>query len=280
MMFSVIVATWNSESTIERCLESLRNQSFVDFEVLIADGGSTDRTLALLDGYADMIAHFAPGPDRGLYDAWNKVIPLATGEWLLFLGSDDWLNDPHTLAELAAEVACLPEADREVSYVYGETELIEAGEVIERLGCGFLPDGRLGPDEDIIFSHTGLLHHRSLFAQFGLFDANLRLAGDYEFMLRSRLDPRVRFHRVPMVVARMASGGMSTGALSRYRLCEEMIMARRGLGMDWDPVWLLATKRRAAILRFLHKNFGKDVVLLVSNCYRVWRGKKRRQSFS
>jgi hypothetical protein len=280
MMFSVIVATYNSETTLACCLDSLRNQQAKNFEVLIADGGSTDRTLAILDTYSDLIAHFAPGPDRGLYDAWNKVIPHARGEWLLFLGSDDWLDDPQTLADLALAVSEIPEAEREVSYVYGETELIEAGEVIERLGCGFLPDGRLGPDEDIIFSHTGLLHHRTLFEQFGLFDASLRLAGDYEFMLRTRLDPRGRFHRVPMVVARMASGGMSTGALSRYRFCEEMILARRSLGLKTDPAWLLAAKRRAAILRFLHKNFGEKVALVVSNCYRVLRGKKKRQSFS
>lgn len=277
-MISIIVATYNSERTLPRCLESLRRQEGAAFELLVADGASTDATLQLLERNRDLVAWQTSGPDRGVYDAWNKALAMARGEWILFLGSDDWLDGPDTLARLALRLDLIPPGERAHSFVFGQTVLMDDGREIEWLGRHPLPGNRLDPDADIGFSHTGLVHHCSLFDDLGLYDARFRSAGDYEFMLRAARDPRVRFRHVPLTVARMASGGMSNGAASRRRHYRESSEARALHGFTANPAWLRAARMRAALLHLLDRHGGPGVALLAANAYRRLRGKPARST--
>lgn len=267
-MISIIIATYNAAPTLNTTLDSLRAQLHDDFEILVADGGSSDGTLALLDHYRDMITVLEQGPDRGIYDAWNKLIPRARGEWLIFLGADDWLEDPDTLARLEHYLDAIPASAHALSFAFGQTEVMESGQAIEHLGRTPLPANRLDVDADISFGHTGLAHHRSLFTQFGLFNADFPSAGDYEFMLRCAMHPDVQFHHLPMIVAHMASGGVSSSAATRLRHYREMRKARRKLGLQTTPGWLHLALARARILKFLHDVFGKDAALWAANLYR------------
>lgn len=275
-MISIIIATYNSEATLARCLESLRAQQGADFEVLVSDGASHDATLQILTQNSDLLAWLTSGPDEGVYDAWNKAIPKARGEWILFLGSDDWLDAPDTLARLDRRLARIAPVDRQLSFVFGQTALMDAGQEIEWLGRRKLPGGLLDPDGDIGFSHTGLVHHRSLFEQLGLYDPAFRSAGDYEFMLRAALNPRARFRHLHLTVARMASGGMSNGAASRVNHYREMETARIRHGLKPRPGWLRKAWLRAAFLLFLDRHAGPRVTLAAANLYRSLRGKRAR----
>lgn len=277
-MISVVIATYNSAATLGRTLASLQSQRDAEFEVLIADGGSIDDTLPILDRFGTLVTHRLSGPDCGVYDAWNKVIPKADGEWLMFLGSDDWLHTDHTLAQLARAVSAIPKAERALSYVFGKTLFRDGKVLIETFGSAPLASGRLGNEDYIPFSHTGLLHHRSLFETFGLFDAEFRSAGDYEFILRSLEDSRTRFHHVPLTIAEMASGGMSTGAASRVRHYREMSAARRKLGFTADPGWMKAHFRRARISAAVMRLAGTRATLLAANLYRLMAGKTLRRT--
>ncbi|WP_324741233.1 glycosyltransferase family 2 protein [Tsuneonella sp. CC-YZS046] len=279
-MISVIVATYNSAATLARTLESLAAQRDADFEVLVADGGSQDGTLSIVDRFTGLVTHRISGPDRGVYDAWNKVVPAARGEWVMFLGSDDWLHAPDTLARLEAAASALPPARRELAYVFGQTLFREGDALLETFGAMPIASARLGSEDYIPFSHTGLLHHRSLFATFGLFDAGFRSAGDYEFLLRTMKDGRTRFHHAPLIVAEMAIGGMSTGAASRVHHYREMLVARRKLGFASNPGWLLANYRRARISAALIGLTGERITLLITNLYRRMAGKELRGRLS
>ena len=278
-LISVIVATWNSEATIGKTLQSLRKQVGADFEVLISDGASTDGTMALVGQYSDMLAHCESRKDGGVYDAWNRVIPIARGDWLMFLGSDDWLERDNVLAELSRFVSDLAQDRQDSAYVYGETLLIEDAEVIERLGADDLPDRRLGLDTDPPFSHTGLLHHRSLFKNFGLFESDFKSAGDYEFLLRTAKQPTTRFHRYPGIVAHMSAGGMSTGASSRLRHYREMYEARAIHCDKKVPLWLRMGRIRATLVLLLSNTLGNAVTIMSANAYRRLKGKPTRKSF-
>jgi glycosyltransferase involved in cell wall biosynthesis len=279
-VISIIIATYNSAATLARTLESLEAQRDAAFEVLVADGGSSDGTIAILDRFAGLVAHRIAGPDRGVYDAWNKLIPAARGEWLMFLGSDDWLDAPDTLARLAEAAGARDPAERELAYVYGRTRFREGEAVLDLFGDTAIPAGKLGSEDYIPFSHTGLLHHRSLFETFGLFDAEFRSAGDYEFMLRSMGDARTRFHHAPLLVAEMATGGMSTGPASRVHHYREMFAARRKLGFASDPRWMKANFRRARISAALMHMAGGRMTLLATNLYRRMAGKTPRRTLS
>lgn len=277
---SVIIATWNSQATLRRTLDSLRAQGNSQFEVLLSDGASSDGTMSIAAEYADIISYSISEGDAGVYDAWNKAIPHARGEWLMFLGSDDWLDTADVLENLCRLLDSIPDIERPLSYAFGTTELREGGEAIEQLGTIPLTNDRLEVDEDAGFSHTGLLHHASLFGEFGLFDGAFRSAGDYEFLLRTGRDPRVRFHYLPMIVAQMGAGGMSTGAAGRLRHYREMVEARRKLGLSPTTPWLKSALFRARVLKNLLRFTGERPALAAANAYRRFSGKAPRQGLS
>lgn len=277
-MISIVMATFNSGATLQRSLDSLRAQRGADFELLIADGASSDATLAILERNADLVAWQTSAPDRGVYDAWNRAIAMAKGDWLLFLGSDDGLDRPDTLARLEQALEAIPPAERKLCFAFGQTALMDKGRAIEWLGRTPMSGDRLDSASDIPFSHTGLVHHRSLFDELGLYDAAFRSAGDYEFMLRAAANPQTRFRHVPMVVARMACGGMSNGAASRLRHYREMQQARRHHGLAPSPPWLRAALMRARCLLLLDRHLGGGAALAAANIYRWLRGKPARSA--
>ena len=88
---TVIVATYNCESTLADCLNSIVSQT-VKSELIVIDGGSTDSTNSIIKNYEDNLSYYISEKDQGVYDAWNKALKKATGEWIIFLGSDDWFD--------------------------------------------------------------------------------------------------------------------------------------------------------------------------------------------
>lgn len=89
-LVTVITVCLNSSKTIEQCIESVLQQTYENIEYIIIDGGSTDDTLNILGNYSNSIDYYISEPDRGLYHAMNKGLELASGEYILFLNSDDW----------------------------------------------------------------------------------------------------------------------------------------------------------------------------------------------
>ena len=100
MKFSIITVTYNAESTLERTLQSVAQQTYPHVEHLIIDGASKDKTLEIARRYPHAIVHSEP--DKGLYDAMNKGLRLATGDYLCFLNAGDTLHSKETLAHIAA----------------------------------------------------------------------------------------------------------------------------------------------------------------------------------
>ena len=278
--FSILIATYNAAQTLQSCLDSLFAQEGADFEVLVADGASRDATGEILERHDDAIAWWTSRPDDGPYDAWNSMLPHARGEWVMFLGADDRLAAPDTLARLTRVCRALPDRSPRLDYVYGETEFVTGGAVIERFGQHPLKDARQPVEADFAFSHTGLLHHRDLFATFGGFSTRYSIAGDAHFMLRSLRDARTRFYRADMVVARMAAGGLSSGVASRVTCYREVEDARRELGITpVRPAWLRALQRRSALAFAIHRIAGEGALLGAANLYRRLTGRPPRRNY-
>lgn len=174
---SVIIATWNAARTLERCLASLEAQSFTDWELLISDGGSSDETIDLIQKHRDRISWWRSGKDDGIYDAWNRALEHAKGEYVCFLGADDEWESSQALATLFAAAAgrqfdLITSRGRMVDPCRGKEEIFGSSWNYKRLG------------RRMVVCHPGLLHHRSLFARYGAFDTQYRIAGDLEFLLR------------------------------------------------------------------------------------------------
>jgi glycosyltransferase involved in cell wall biosynthesis len=174
---SIVVATWQAASTLERCLQSTIAQEFTDWELLLADGGSSDGTVDLLGKYQQHIAWSRSEKDDGIYDAWNQALSHARGEYVCFIGADDAWVDSDALARIFAAIGA-----QEYDLVTSRG-LFSNSDTGKSFTFGSAWDyNRIGPR--IIVCHPGLLHRRTLFIDYGLFDTRYRITGDLDFLMR------------------------------------------------------------------------------------------------
>jgi glycosyltransferase involved in cell wall biosynthesis len=206
---SIVVATWNVAEKLDRCLASIKEQTFCDWELLISDGGSTDGTLDLIKKHKDSIAWWQSRRDHGIYDAWNQAIVHAKGEYVCFLGADDAWTNEHSLETLFAAIG---DGHYDLVTSQGRVKDPATKKTVE---CGSAWDfKRIG--RRMIVCHPGLLHRRTLFRVHGLFDSSYRITGDLEFLLR--LPPDIATLHVESVLVDIEAAGISRrNVLSRLR---------------------------------------------------------------
>ena len=175
MKLSIITVCKNSEYSIERTIESVINQTFTDYEYIIIDGASTDRTLEIIKKYSDKTNKLISEPDNGIYDAMNKGVKMSEGEYLLFLNAGDYFVNKDVLMKV---FSMNPGED----IVYGDTLIIFKNKLIRK------------PASKKIFyffmffdtiPHQNVFIRRSVFDVVGMHDINYKIAGDYDFFLRA-----------------------------------------------------------------------------------------------
>jgi glycosyltransferase involved in cell wall biosynthesis len=202
-LFSVIVPTLNVESAIRSCLESIAGQTFADYQVVLVDGGSTDKTLEVVATFRTTLGPrllLQAGADDGVYDAMNRGVGLAAGEWLLFLGADDILHGPDTLENVAALLRAGSRAD----LVYGDVLLRGTG---ERYGGEFDVD-RLLLEKNLC--HQSVFYRRELFEKLGPYNLRYRIWADWDFNIRCFEHPALVTRHLAVVVADYNdAGGLS-----------------------------------------------------------------------
>jgi glycosyltransferase involved in cell wall biosynthesis len=220
---TIIVAVYNGSLTLSRCIKSIILQSYPNMELIIIDGGSSDGSVKIIEDNSDRIAYWESKRDKGIYHAWNKALFHATGDWICFLGSDDYFWENNVIEKIIPTLQYAEEKD--IRLVYGRIASInKMGEVKNILGM---------PWEKInsILSHTmpphpGLLHHAQIFKDHGLYDESFRIVGDYEFLLRELKTGDAMFVE-DVIVAGIQYGGMSCNIGNLMRLISEDISARK-----------------------------------------------------
>jgi len=246
-LVSVITAVLNARDCIGHCLESVRSQNYPNFEHIVLDGGSTDGTIEVIRDCEDDLALWVSEPDCGVYDAWNKGLKLARGEWIAFLGADD-LYLPGAIMTYM-----------ELARAHPEAEFLSSRARLDH-PTGYAPVFG-GPWQWPRFSktmttiHVGTMHRRSLFDRLGPFDTGYRIAGDYEFLLRSRQNLRAAFTPAATVV--MGAGGLSDSTA----VLHETMHAKISTGVC-SPLQAQIQLRRS-ILRFHARRF----YLKVRSCF-------------
>lgn len=197
---SIILATYNAAATLERCLQSIVGQSFRDWELVIADGGSTDATAEIVARHRAHVAHWHSAKDAGIYDAWNKALPHAHGEFVCFLGADDTWHGAGALEEMFVAIG-----SDEYDLVTGRGIHVDShGRAHHPFGAAWDYDAL---KRRMTICHPGALHRRALFERHGPFDASYRICGDYDFLLRLPPDTRTLF--LDRVLVDVAEGGIS-----------------------------------------------------------------------
>jgi glycosyltransferase involved in cell wall biosynthesis len=198
-LVSVITAVFNGQPTVAGCLDSVLNQDYSNIEHIVFDGGSDDGTLDVLRQYDDRIALWKSEPDRGIYDAWNKALLEARGEWICFLGADDEFL-PGAVSAYMSLSARNPEAE----YLSSKVRVVHPSGYERVLGRPWTWKRFL---RGMCTPHVGSMHHRSLFRRLGSYDTSYRIVADYELLLRA--GPSLRTAYMPDVTVRMRAGGVS-----------------------------------------------------------------------
>ncbi len=196
-LVSVVTVSFNSGKTIRRTIESVANQTYDRIEFIVIDGGSTDDTLSIIDEYSDTVSRVVSESDRGIYDAMNKGIRAANGEWIHLLNSDDYYASPDAI-ESAVRVL----DPTRTNYFWMWREAVDQQRVLQawkysrwRLFISaFLP-------------HPSLIVSRAQYDAVGHYDVNLRIVADHDMILRLTKRWVGRLHDFPLTV--MQQGGAS-----------------------------------------------------------------------
>jgi glycosyltransferase involved in cell wall biosynthesis len=225
MRFSIITVVRNAADTVAECLESVAGQDYREVEHLVIDGASTDGTLRVIDEYRDRLAKVVSEPDRGIYDAMNKGLALATGDVVGFLNADDAYADRHVLSDVAALLQ-----DTLTDAVYGDLVYVSAANpqrIVRYWRSGVYRPGSFS--RGWMPAHPTFFVRRDVYRRFGGFDLSYRLQSDFDLTMRLLEVQKIRSIYLPRILVRMRTGGATNrsisnvvkGNLEAYRACKK-----------------------------------------------------------
>ena len=235
--FSIVVATFNSADYIGRCISSLLNQNFIGFEVVVIDGASTDDTIRIVNQYNDSRIIVVSESDSGIYDAWNKGIKVSKGEWLLFLGSDDFLVDSTVLSAVKQQICLDHSTPALVSarLIVGERNGIKP---VRETGIGWAPVGHI-----LDCPTLNMPPHGSLFHSSGIFEGGHRFDASYQGSADKKLFFDVfwfcNIQYVDVLCTYFSLGGITNSTSNRLGRLIEVLRLRKDLKMRLLPTRLM-----------------------------------------
>lgn len=249
MKISIITVAFNAAHTIADTLESVAAQTHPEIEHIVVDGASTDSTLEIVERHGKRVARLISEPDRGIYDAMNKGLSLATGDIIGFLNADDVYADNGVLERVSAIME-----KQKLDALFGDAEFVNPARPNEplrryrsdrfrpeRIAWGWMP------------AHPALFLRRNLYERFGSFRTSYRIAGDFELVARIFHGGTLSYRHLPEVLVRMRTGGISTGGWRNTLLLNrEVLRACRENGIPTSLPKILS-KYPAKLLEFLRR---------------------------
>ena len=204
--FSIITVTYNAEKALEETIQSIISQTYKDIEYIIVDGGSKDRTLSIIEKYKSHIAKVVSEPDKGLYDAMNKGLKMATGDYVCFLNAGDSLHEDETVTMMVKSI----EKNQFPDVIYGETAIVDSKR-------HFLHMRRLSAPAKLnwkSFKNGMLVCHQAFFAKREiaideLYNLKYRFSADFDWCIRVMKRAK-SFHNSEITIVDYLNEGMTT----------------------------------------------------------------------
>lgn len=231
MKISILTVCYNSAATIEKTILSVASQSYKNIEYIVVDGNSKDDTVLVITKHEDKITQWISEPDKGLYDAMNKGIALATGNLIGILNSDDTFHSNTVIEEI---VKFHQKNDVEAS-VGDIVQYRQNGKIIrlysskywnpEKLIIGFMPP------------HPSIFIKATLFDKFGNYDLGFTIGADYELITRFFLKNKISWKYSGITTTSMLVGGLSSSGTSSYKLITKEIQKALTMnGIEFSPL--------------------------------------------
>ncbi len=247
---SVVTVCYNAVDTIEKTILSVINQTYPNVEYIIVDGASIDGTIEVVCRYRDKIAKFITEPDKGIYDAMNKGVIYATGEWIHFLNAGDVYHTDTVIANF------IPQINNSTQIAYGDTQYVfSIASKVKK------PISLMKMDKQMPFGHPATFV-KTAYHKKHLFDSSYKSSGDFKFFYSAYFNDDVNFQYIPIVVADFeAEKGISTMNASQRELEDARI-----LGKDKSIIWLFShfcitiiRRIKKVIKYYLPKDFVKKI---------------------
>jgi len=248
MKISIITISYNSGHSISDAINSVLSQTYSDIEYIIVDGKSKDNTVEIVKSYGSKIAKFVSEPDKGIYDALNKGIRMATGDVIGFMHSDDLFASNDIIAK-AADIF----EKNDVDSIYGDLQYVYKNDTnkvlrywksgvfsIRRLKMGWMPP------------HPTFYVKKKVYDTYGVFNTDFRIAADYDTMIRFLGKHRISTHYLPEVMVKMRVGGASNRSLKNIikKTKEDMKALKDN---NFGSVFTLVFKNLRKVTQFIKK---------------------------
>lgn len=236
MKVSIITVVLNNKEYIKDCIQSVLSQTYNNIEYIVVDGGSTDGTAEIIKQYEDRISRWISEPDKGIYDAMNKGIALATGDIIGILNADDFYVDKDVVGNVVnefksdpidavfADLVCIDRNNPEKVVRYSKSSNFSP----RKFAYGWMP------------AHPTVFVKRDCYKHYGLFKTDYLIAADYELLARFIGKYKITYKYIPKVIVKMRTGGRSTKNFkSNWILNREIIRAcaENGIKTDYLKVY-------------------------------------------
>lgn len=243
MKISIITVCFNSEETIRDTIESVLAQDHPEIEYIIIDGLSKDRTMHIASEYKNKISKIISESDQGIYDAMNKGIQLAEGDYVGILNSDDIFSHNHVVSDMVRLLK-----DAKVDAVYGDLVIVDResiSNVVRNYSSEYFKKWKIR--FGLMIPHPTFYVKRNLFDKFGYYKLNYRVAADFELITRF-LCGGITFMRNPDVMVKMRQGGISSSDIfGRIHQNFEIVRACKENGI-YTNIFLVALKLPVKLL--------------------------------
>jgi glycosyltransferase involved in cell wall biosynthesis len=219
MKISIITIVRNGFPFVEQTIKSVLAQTYKNIEYIVIDGVSTDGTQNSIEQFIKGGARiiYLSEPDKGISDAFNKGITLATGDYILFLNSDDALASENIIQEVVVEII----RNNYPTFLYGDCDILDR-QTSKFLYRGIVTNFPQSILKGAVLPHPSMFTNRKYFDQYGVFDLSYKIAMDFEWMIRGGLAAEIV--RAPLLVSLVRNGGLS-GRVDQQKVVNEIVLA-------------------------------------------------------
>lgn len=259
---SIITVNFNNRIGLENTIKSVLSQDFSCLEYLVIDGGSTDGSMEIIKKYQERISYWVSESDHGIYNAMNKAIQKATGEYLLFLNSGDYFCSSHVLSDVFA-------TRQDVDLLVGRQKFVggngKAGVSpklhVEEINMEYFLSSTL--------PHQATFIKRTLFSNCGLYDESYRVCADWVFWIQAVVKHHCTLKILPMSVSYMDNGGVSSNMDKCHQDMSRYLQVCLDDGtLTWNDILSVAQKGRTQDI------CSRSKLLMFANKILAWIGRK------
>ena len=205
---SIITVSYNAVATIEQTILSVINQTYENIEYIIIDGGSTDGTVNIIKKYEKKNIDWISESDSGIYNAMNKGVEMATGNYIQFLGADDALSEINVIEKVGKILL----ENQNIDILSGTVWTVDEKTHMQRIWDNCVDDKKI--DEGYLINHQGMFTKRSVLKKYP-FNEKYKIVSDYEFILKTYFDKDIKYKYISLPVAFYSMAGISATDNSR-----------------------------------------------------------------